>query len=1013
VASATFAIPSFLGGEISDFAQGRFDKPDYRISLNVCLNSFSVEIGPWTRRPGTMDAGTTLNGNPGRVMEFEIEEQAALTLEFTDGNLRFRSGATLVPTVFGGATPLVLATPYIGGSWNSSNMRGVQAETTEILLNPLIPPQALVVTTLPSATIAPSFTLNPAIFNDGPYLDPFTNGVQATPGSTSGIVTIQLGFAAYSATTAYANGAFVTSGGICYESLQDQNVGHTPVSSPLFWQATSASAAINNGKGFLGTDIGRLVRLFSEPNPWLIGTGYTTGQIVAYNPSGVPGASTYLQALANSTGVAPGSNLTSWQIIPQGAALWTWGKIVSLSTAISGSLAGSLHIGDMTIGGGLAASFDSVFAKAASTASLKTLSGGFAGIGSNVSMSSFVGQNYSGATAQKIQQVTVYPSDDDGIAFGNYNAIGGGNIVFSTLFTINLRGSATAPGSPSAGTLLGTYGPTTNVTSAIAILSSDQVTAWNYVWIEIDVIGPIGHNASSWSLNTATAQVTFFGPPGTGTSSGINVEILGPPLLYTNPVLTWRMGAYTAGTYPTCGIYNDGRLYLGGAIGNRFDACYANGIVGGTINFAPTDQYGVVSAANAISYTFNSKGVNQILWMRPDLQGVKAGTQKGEWLITAPTAGPISPLNISARNVTNHGSANVEPCDPEHTLVFVQRFARKLLEYFPDVFSGKFSAPNLADKAQHLTRAGVAELAYTSAATPIIWGRCTDGTWFGITYKRDSLASSQPPTFYAWASHTLGSGRIVESICAGPSVGGNLDALTMVTNDPTATNTRRVEILTDSFDEETPLASAWFLDGGVVPTVVIGATSVTLSGLPWANGTVVQAFASGLDLGDPGEQKPFADFTVTGGAITVNFGDGISAGAGRGLFTAAFAATASFVVGFTYNSDGQMVRSIMPADTGARTGPALAAIRRIHRLGALLSNTLGISFGTSFSALIPQSFKFANRTTSIPPLTTYSGVVELQIPDQPSYDGMLCWRVSRPLPATVAAISGNLETEDQ
>ena len=146
-------------------------------------------------------------------------------------------------------------------------------------------------------------------------------------------------------------------------------------------------------------------------------------------------------------------------------------------------------------------------------------------------------------------------------------------------------------------------------------------------------------------------------------------------------------------------VYNDGRLYLGGAIANRFDACVSNGIVGGTVNFAPTDQYGVVAGNNAISYTFNSNGVNPILWMEPDLQGIKAGTQAGEWLIQAPTAGPIAPANITARNVTNHGSTNIQPVRTEHTTVFIQRFAEKLLEYFPDVFSGKFSAPNLADKA--------------------------------------------------------------------------------------------------------------------------------------------------------------------------------------------------------------------------------------------------------------------------------------------------------------------------
>src|ERR1019366_5995981 len=96
MANATFAIPSFLGGEISQFAQGRFDKPDYRISLNVCLNAFPAEIGPWTRRPGTQNAGTTRGGAPGRVIKFDFQASAPISLSFADGYLRFRNGATLI-----------------------------------------------------------------------------------------------------------------------------------------------------------------------------------------------------------------------------------------------------------------------------------------------------------------------------------------------------------------------------------------------------------------------------------------------------------------------------------------------------------------------------------------------------------------------------------------------------------------------------------------------------------------------------------------------------------------------------------------------------------------------------------------------------------------------------------------------------------------------------------------------------------------------------------------------------
>src|SRR6266704_3336106 len=95
---ASYAVGSFLGGEISQFAQGRFDKPDYRYSLKTCLNAFPVEAGAWVRRPGTRHAGITRGGAPARTIKFDFEQSSPNSTEWTDGRVRFRNGATLIPT---------------------------------------------------------------------------------------------------------------------------------------------------------------------------------------------------------------------------------------------------------------------------------------------------------------------------------------------------------------------------------------------------------------------------------------------------------------------------------------------------------------------------------------------------------------------------------------------------------------------------------------------------------------------------------------------------------------------------------------------------------------------------------------------------------------------------------------------------------------------------------------------------------------------------------------------------
>src|SRR5882757_526912 len=93
---ASYAQSSFLGGEWSPDAQGRFDDPAYEKAMNVCFNGYPTENGSWTRRSGTQYAGTTRNGAPGRVIAFDYSGSAPLIMEFTDGHLRLRNGPSLL-----------------------------------------------------------------------------------------------------------------------------------------------------------------------------------------------------------------------------------------------------------------------------------------------------------------------------------------------------------------------------------------------------------------------------------------------------------------------------------------------------------------------------------------------------------------------------------------------------------------------------------------------------------------------------------------------------------------------------------------------------------------------------------------------------------------------------------------------------------------------------------------------------------------------------------------------------
>jgi hypothetical protein len=924
------------------------------------------------------------------------------------------NGATLGAFVSGNVTRVLeIATPYTSTLW--STLRAVQADvpvlnaTTPgaVLLSGTIKPYVLTVVTPPTITASATFTLAPIIFKDGPYYDPFTNGVTALPSALNGIITITLAFAAYDATRAYSIGDYVTSAGVNYRSLVDGNLGSAPPSAN--WVAVSAGEAIGPN-GFVGTDVGRMVRLYSEPAIWDVAASYAVGAVVAYGGSGLAytGATYWKSLVAANIGNVPGVDITKWALFPSGA-IWTWGKIVSLTNEISRLLAGSVSFTDDVFWNFANNAFDGVFSQPRASCPVRdVVFTGFVAVGSHA-----IGKNYSGASAQKIDSCTITPPSDAGYFFGDY-------AVNGFAFTINLRAKATAPASASDGTLLGTVsymaGDARN-TAPITFVSNDKVTAWNYVWVEFAWEYQTGSNAE---FIIYVAEIQFFAPPGTGTATGINLQILGDPLLYTTAVRTWRMGLFSDTTgWPSCGTWHEGRLFLSGFISNRWDASKSND----PFNFAPTNPDGTVAPNNAISYTFNAPDLSPIFWMHPEDLGVVCGTQGGEWLVQATNTNlPLTPTSVQAHRQTKYNCANIEPKRTNLTLAIVQTFRRELLEFFPDIYNGKFAAHDLVVAAKHIVATGIAEIGWQQELVPVLWGRCDDGSLFGVTYGRGSLQSSARPDFAAPHRHELGSGRLVESLTVAGNTDGTLDAMIMVTNDDS--DVRHVEMLANYFTETDTLPNAWLLDNAVRPTSVVSSAvpvvgaplgGMTMNGLWHLNGKTVQVFAAGLDCGQGEIGTVPVDFLVTNGSAFVPYGDGVSAGSGSGLFTAAFAVAAAaagqIVVGFTYDSDGQIVRPNSPQESGARTGPAFAKLRRNTYCGLLVNQTAGLSIGTDFAKLMPVLFKDA-AGEQLAPGQTFSGVYRDVITDDDSFDGMICWRVSRPLPATIAQLGVFLQTKD-
>lgn len=400
---------------------------------------------------------------------------------------------------------------------------------------------------------------------------------------------------------------------------------------------------------------------------------------------------------------------------------------------------------------------------------------------------------------------------------------------------------------------------------------------------------------------TSATECTVTLVPLTDPTTGVAIGLLYP----TQTILTWMFGLYSNTTgWPTCGTFFEGRMFLGytgsqNQGGNRFDTSMTDA----PTVFSPTDVYGNVPDDSGISYILESGDVNTIYWMEPDTGGVIMGTKGGEWVVKASElSDPITPDSIQAHRVTKYGCENVLPQRTGLSLLFVRRYAHTLMEFITDVFTGKFSAPNLSFTAPGLMSEGIAELAHQEQLTPVIWNRMGDGSLKGVTYRRTASFATEEPVFAGWHEHILGSPQTLASICVGTSVGGDLDALTVVAQNTTPDGIYHVETLTDIFDENDTLFDANFVDDGAAPasaTVVTygGVSYMRFFGYYYLTGKTVSAWVCGLDLGD---------YTVQpGGYVDVPFG------AANGLFTAAF--VAQVAAGGPYTNYGLVVDTLTPA----------------------------------------------------------------------------------------------------
>lgn len=477
-------------------------------------------------------------------------------------------------------------------------------------------------------------------------------------------------------------------------------------------------------------------------------------------------------------------------------------------------------------------------------------------------------------------------------------------------------------------------------------------------------------HGSTWGWGEITAV---------GSSTSVTVSVKSA-FGGTTATTSWRLGLWSGTTgFPTVGAFFEGRLFLGGATASpqRVDGSKTFF----PEDFAPSSTSGVVADDNAVSIVLESNDANVIRWLVADEKGLLCGTSGSEWIIRAASLNEaLAPRNVSAKPTTRYGSFPVAPVSPGKAVLFIQRSGQRVREFAYVFESDGFRAPDISLLAEHLFSTSVVEAVFQPQPQPMVWFRRADGLLLGLTYERERGA-------LAWHQHEFGGASdeegtripVVESMAVAPAVTSGEDVLYLIVQRHINGVTRRyVELLTPTWRVDQASYSAFFVDAGVTRLLSPAGTSV--GGLWHLEGQTVAVLADGA--------------TVTPAIVT------------NGKITLPVAASV-VQVGLSYVSEADT----LPVPAATVDGSPQLKIRRIHRIGFFLLDTLGLRYGPVGGSLTQVLTRVFGELYGDPP-GLFSGVYRERL--EADYDrlGRVHWEISDPTPAVVLAVAQQLEVAD-
>ena len=205
------------------------------------------------------------------------------------------------------------------------------------------------------------------------------------------------------------------------------------------------------------------------------------------------------------------------------------------------------------------------------------------------------------------------------------------------------------------------------------------------------------------------------------------------------------------------------------------------------------------------AFVYTLADSNPISWLRGDTN-LMAGTKAAEWRVTssADSSAPLSPTNIKAKRDSYYGGSHVMPQAVGDTVLFVQKYDRKVRELVFDWAANKTSSQDITIMSEHITAPGIVETAYQRSPDQILWCIRSDGQLVGCTYERQQEV-------VGWHRHITDG--LFESVACIP--GPTQDEVWVVVNRTIGGVTKRYVELLEDRDFGPDQADCFFVDSGL------------------------------------------------------------------------------------------------------------------------------------------------------------------------------------------------------